>query len=232
MEHAFPVVDDFSISMSQPRRATMDLSSPPPGGTLTPSQARTGKKIVQVFGAQSNRPIPSSSELTVTINPGQGSPFHSIALQTNDIPGLRKVLVECRRLKEVLGACLLLPFRRPTPDRLQRRRRTMTTTSSRSPGSGPTSRITRCHRCVRRPAFFIKRAREFTDALSVSPIPPDLRKIRKLAHARLSAASAGLPGNDIADIEAVREDWMRTKVEEDVLARCEKAELRCLLTCP
>lgn len=82
------------------------------------------------------------------------------------------------------------------------------------------------------PAFFIKRAGEFTDALSVSPIPPDLRKIRKLTHARLSAASAGLPGNDIADIELVREDWMHTKVEEDVLARCEKVELRCLLTCP
>lgn len=60
----------------------------------------------------------------------------------------------------------------------------------------------------------------------MSPVPPDLRTIRKPAHARLSAASAGLPGNDIADIEAVREDWMRRKVAEDLLARCAKADLR------
>ena len=61
----------------------------------------------------------------------------------------------------------------------------------------------------------------------MSPIPPDLRKIKKPVHTRLSVASAGLPGDDMADVEAIREDWMRRKVEDDLFARSEKAKLRC-----
>ena len=39
----------------------------------------------------------------MTINPGQDSPFQPVALQTGDIPGLRKILDECKRLREEFG---------------------------------------------------------------------------------------------------------------------------------
>ncbi|KAI0329804.1 DNase I-like protein [Cubamyces sp. BRFM 1775] len=170
VEHAFPVVAGFAISMSQPRRATMDLSSPPPGGSFAINQPRT--------------------ELTVTIDPGQDSPFTPITLQTNDIPGLRRVLDECKRLKEAAsaereGEYDFEPFGWVAP--------------------------------------YI--ADDVLPPL-LSPIPPDLRRIRKPVHTRLSVASAGLPGDDMADVEAIREDWMRRKVEEDLFARSEKAKLR------
>ncbi|KAH9903242.1 DNase I-like protein [Cubamyces lactineus] len=170
VEHAFPVVTGFTISMSQPRRTTMDLSSPPPGGSFALNQPRT--------------------ELTVTIDPGQGSPFTPITLQTNDIPGLRRVLDECKRLKEAAsaereGEYDFEPFGWVAP--------------------------------------YI--ADDVLPPL-LSPIPPDLRKIKKPVHTRLSVASAGVPGDDMADVEAIREDWMRRKVEEDLFARSEKAKLR------
>ncbi|KAI0819892.1 DNase I-like protein [Trametes gibbosa] len=170
VEHAFPVVDALSISMSQPRRTTMDLSSPPPGGTFAANQART--------------------ELTVTIEPGQDTPFSPVTLQTTDIPGLRKILVECRRLKEVLAA--------ETEDEYD----------------------------FEPFAWVGPYIAENVLPPLLNPFPPDLRRIQKPLHAHLSPACAGIPGNDIADIEAIREDWMRKKVEEDVFARHEKAELR------
>ncbi|KAH9848135.1 DNase I-like protein [Lenzites betulinus] len=171
VEHAFPVVDSLSISMSQPRRTTVDLSSPPPGGAFTASQARP--------------------ELTVTIEPGQDTPFPPVTLQTTDIHGLRKILLECRHLKEVLAA----------------------ETEEDEYDFEPFAWI----------GPYI--AGNVIPPL-LNPFPPDLRRIQKALHAHLSAASAGVPGNDVADIEAIREEWMRRKVEEDVSARHENAVLR------
>ncbi|KAH7928356.1 DNase I-like protein [Leucogyrophana mollusca] len=37
----------------------------------------------------------------------------------------------------------------------------------------------------------------------------DLRTARQPLHSRLSSASAGLPGDDVADIDIIREDWVR-----------------------
>ncbi|RDB17258.1 Inositol polyphosphate 5-phosphatase OCRL-1 [Hypsizygus marmoreus] len=45
-------------------------------------------------------------------------------------------------------------------------------------------------------------------------IPPDLRFINQPLHARLSPASAGLPGDDVADIELIRDDWIRIQARE------------------
>ena len=42
-----------------------------------------------------------SVELTVTISPGEDTPFSPITLQTNDTQGLRHLLDECKRLKEL-----------------------------------------------------------------------------------------------------------------------------------
>ena len=40
-------------------------------------------------------------ELTVTINPGEDTPFLPVTLQTSDTQGLRRLLDECKRLKDV-----------------------------------------------------------------------------------------------------------------------------------
>lgn len=46
VEHAFPLIPSFSISMSQPRQMTLDLSSPPPGSTFALDQPRTGTLLI------------------------------------------------------------------------------------------------------------------------------------------------------------------------------------------
>ncbi|OBZ76964.1 Inositol polyphosphate 5-phosphatase OCRL-1 [Grifola frondosa] len=81
VEHVFPVFGDFSISMSQPRRSTMDLRSASAGNVSILNQPRT--------------------ELTLTIKPGHDPAVEPISLLTNDIQGLRSVLAECKRLKNV-----------------------------------------------------------------------------------------------------------------------------------
>ena len=62
----------------------------------------------------------------------------------------------------------------------------------------------------------------------MTPIAPDLRKLKKPVHTRLTPASAGQPGEDIADIEIIREDWMRGRLQEELLSSCEKAGLKCV----
>ena len=74
---------------------------------------------------------------------------------------------------------------------------------------------------------FVVEYRSHRDFL-VTPIPTDLRKLKKPVHDRLPPASAGQPGNDIADVEIIREDWMKRKVQDEVLSQSEhKAVLRC-----
>ncbi|KZT26139.1 DNase I-like protein [Neolentinus lepideus HHB14362 ss-1] len=47
----------------------------------------------------------------------------------------------------------------------------------------------------------------------LSKIPLDLRTITKPLHTLLSPASAGLPGGDEADLDLIREEWVRSKAE-------------------
>ena len=61
---------------------------------------------------------------------------------------------------------------------------------------------------------------------TVNPIPPDLRTLQKPVHTRLSPASAGLPGSDLSDIETIREDWLRRKVQDELFTVGEKAQLK------
>lgn len=56
----------------------------------------------------------------------------------------------------------------------------------------------------------------------VSPIPPDIRYLTRPVHTLLSPASAGVPGDEAADINLIREDWLRKKVQKDVVAGCEQ----------
>ncbi|KAI0752588.1 DNase I-like protein [Daedaleopsis nitida] len=170
VEHAFPVIGSFAISMSQPRQATMELSSPPAGGTFTLKQPRT--------------------ELTITIHPGEDSPFSPITLQTNDTQGLRSLLDECKRLKEVATS-------HPQDDY----------------DFEPFAWV----------APYIA---DYAVSPLLSPIPPDLRKVQKPVHSRLSPASAGVAGNDIADVDTIREQWMRQRVHDELVSRCQKKGLK------
>ncbi|KAM5546090.1 hypothetical protein V8D89_000216 [Ganoderma adspersum] len=170
VEHAFPLIPSFSISMSQPRQMTLDLSSPPPGSTFALDHPRT--------------------ELTVTINPGENTPFLPVTLQTSDTQGLRRLLDECKRLKDVSTSEAeddydFEPF-----------------------------------------AWVVPYTVDHTISPFLSPIPPDLRHAKKPVHARLSPASAGLPGDDLSDIEAIREEWLRKRVRDELFAPAEKTELK------
>lgn len=45
--------------------------------------------------------------------------------------------------------------------------------------------------------------------------PQDLRLANKLLSDRFSQASAGIPGNDIADLQLIQQDWLREKAREN-----------------
>lgn len=57
----------------------------------------------------------------------------------------------------------------------------------------------------------------------MSSIPTDLRFSTTPLHTLLSPASAGAPGDEAADINFIREDWLRNKVQQDVVAKCEES---------
>jgi phosphatidylinositol-bisphosphatase len=51
-------------------------------------------------------------------------------------------------------------------------------------------------------------------AVLVFSVPQDLRVARKPLHTRLSAAFAGEAGDDFSDIVRIRDDWIRSRVQE------------------
>lgn len=53
-----------------------------------------------------------------------------------------------------------------------------------------------------------------TDHLQVSHTPIDLRVLNKPLHERLSLASAGLPGDDAADMTLIRDQWVRQQARD------------------
>ncbi|KAH9925009.1 DNase I-like protein [Epithele typhae] len=167
VEHAYLIVPGFSISMSQPRRSTIDLTP----SMSAFSQAKT---------------VHPKSEMTVTISPGEDTPYPSIKLQTNDTQGLRQVLDECKRLKETSAHLSLGAHSGDAFDF--------------EPFSWVMPYVAR-----------------HTIPPLLTSIPPDIRLSKQPLYTRLPAASAGISGNDIADIELIREDWMRRRAHDEVL---------------
>ena len=98
LEHVLPILGRFSITMAQPRRSTIDLSTPP---DLSLNQPRTGAPC----------PPPSCQltdtlliEFTLTITPGHDLQENlSIVLLARDTVKIRAVLEECKRLRELSG---------------------------------------------------------------------------------------------------------------------------------
>lgn len=79
LEHAYPIVGDFSMTMAQARRNTIDLRQASAGTAL--SQPRT--------------------DLTVTLNPGHDENAAPLILVAHDTQSLKEVITECKRLREI-----------------------------------------------------------------------------------------------------------------------------------
>ncbi|KAH9931574.1 DNase I-like protein [Fomitopsis serialis] len=56
----------------------------------------------------------------------------------------------------------------------------------------------------------------------LSSVPPDLRMLQKPVHTLLSPASAGLPGDEAFDTAVIRDDWIRRRVKDHLLAHAEQ----------
>ncbi|PCH36777.1 DNase I-like protein [Wolfiporia cocos MD-104 SS10] len=56
--------------------------------------------------------------------------------------------------------------------------------------------------------------------------PPDLRTLNTPLHTLLSPASAGAPGDEASDIELIREDWVRSKIREELTSNSGTSLLR------
>ncbi|KAF9810224.1 hypothetical protein IEO21_07066 [Rhodonia placenta] len=85
LEHAYPIVGDFSMTMAQARRNTIDLRQASAGTAL--SQPRTGSCMIL--------------DLTVTLNPGHDENAAPLILVAHDTQSLKEVITECKRLREI-----------------------------------------------------------------------------------------------------------------------------------
>jgi len=156
VQHIFPIVNDFSLTMAQASRGTLDAR--PFSRSSLLDQPRSG--------------------LTLTINPGEGPSQEPVTLLTSDAHHLRSVLEECKRLKEVFGI---------------------------------TASFTRGNTY----AWLLPYIAKQNPLLRFSSgIPLDLRIAGLPLHARLSHASAGLSGDDVADIQLIRDEWVHARVHE------------------
>ena len=62
-------------------------------------------------------------------------------------------------------------------------------------------------------------------ASAVSFSPPDLRIVTRPLHTRLSLSSAGMPVDDLVNIDVIRNDWVQMKARQEVQAS-EKVNIR------
>ena len=71
--------------------------------------------------------------------------------------------------------------------------------------------------------------RSLSIEITVSSSPPDLRIITRPLHTRLSLSSAGMPVDDLTNIEVIRNDWVQNKARQDVQVG-EKVTIRFVYT--
>ncbi|KAH9933096.1 DNase I-like protein [Amylocystis lapponica] len=172
VEHVFPILGQFSISMAQPRQTTLDLAPQSSGSAL-------------------NQP---RKEFTLTVTPGHDPAVKPLSLTTYDTEKLRLVLAECKRLKEASVTAVQQGYDAPTT----------------YPWIAP---------------YVLARRRPHL----MSSVPPDLRMINKPLYTQLSPASAGSPGDEVSDIDTIREDWINTRAQQEATSAGETATLRLRL---
>ncbi|KAK7021890.1 hypothetical protein VNI00_017179 [Paramarasmius palmivorus] len=196
IRHIFPIYGDFSISMAQVKRITQGIQSP------TRSH----------LSAQSVSLDTSAPGLKLTVKAGLES-NEVLHLFTYDVQGLRTILAECRRLKEVSGSYV---------SELGSHRYLINARSEQSAsGALPETfswLATYTSRSINLPTCDYRRIRP----KALSKIPPDLRTESIPLQDRLSSASAGIPGDDADDILMIRESWVRKRARET----CRKARAR------
>ncbi|TCD64994.1 hypothetical protein EIP91_003361 [Steccherinum ochraceum] len=185
LEHVFPIVGRFSITMAQPRRNTLNLSGPT---DLSLNQPRT--------------------EFTLTITPGHE--FNNdtpLELLTRDTVKLREVLAECKRLRALSGEFAVGTLQ------LVRMTHLLNALSADS-FLGP-SRPSAAHNPdVLPPYTWIIPYTYSGEPPILSPVPSDLRNQHKSVDELLSYATAGQPGDDVYDISLIREEWIKQKLHE------------------
>ncbi|KDR77003.1 hypothetical protein GALMADRAFT_246188 [Galerina marginata CBS 339.88] len=157
VQRVFPIYGEFSIVISQMRRGTFDPQR------TTPSNSILDQRAV----------------ITLSINPAEGlaSDGHPPTFFTHDVEGLKTLVAECKRMKEVSEVDV---------------NTTINIASSTT------------HFSWLKP-YFAKR----TTIATLTTTPQDLRQIHRPLLERLSAACAGIMGDDHEDAQMIRDDWVR-----------------------
>ncbi|GLB39715.1 putative inositol polyphosphate phosphatase, catalytic domain homologues [Lyophyllum shimeji] len=141
---AFPITEDFAITMAQARRNTIILGAPP----------GTGQPTARLYS--DNRP------------------------GKNDVKALRHLLMACKELQKIYDSA-----EKPTTSRSEVRFRWLL------PYTTP---------------------HELPHTFGI--VPQDLRLSNQALHTQLSPAAAGSPGDDIADIRLIQDEWIRTQARD------------------
>ncbi|KAK7460941.1 hypothetical protein VKT23_008869 [Stygiomarasmius scandens] len=181
INRVLPVHGDFTITMAQMKRETLDLRASvqlPSGSAL--SQPRSGLRLHIVPG-------------------GTEAGNEPLDLFTYDVQGLKNVLAECRRLKELAG--MLLCF------------------------MSCVSGLMLCVDLSPETQTYSWLAPYTSHDVHIPPLTsifPHLHETHGPLHTRLSPASAGIPGEDAKDIVSIRDDWVRSRARNE----CRKARAR------
>ncbi|OCH94661.1 DNase I-like protein [Obba rivulosa] len=158
------------------------------------------------------------------------------------VDGFSITMAQPRRTTIDLRASLSVAMNQP------RTELTLTITPGRNPTARPITLLTNDTQGLRALLAECKRLREASVSLAAvdaanhflwaslyashrgpptSSPPPDLREQRRPLLSRLSAASAGIPGDESFDVDLIREEWIRRRVREDLLVKYdERTQLR------
>ncbi|CCL99367.1 uncharacterized protein FIBRA_01385 [Fibroporia radiculosa] len=162
------------------------------GFSITMAQSRRNNIDLRPSSTTNTLNQPGT-EMVLTINPGHDSASQPLSLITRDSQGLKLVLEAYRRLRKISVELTPLIFEATQ----QARYEAAVIYKWLAPYLAEPSRIP-----------------------MLSSIPPDIRILKKPLHTLLSAASAGIPGDETSDIALVREDWIRSKIKHDLIPNC------------
>ncbi|THV02214.1 DNase I-like protein [Dendrothele bispora CBS 962.96] len=176
IDRVLPVHGDFTITMAQVNRADLGVSVQLPSESAL-NQSRSG--------------------LRLHITPGGES--EPLDLFTYDVQGLKNVLAECRRLRELAGMLTYIHT-----DNIS-----LMACVDLSPETQTYSWL----------APYVSNNVHIPPFTSVFP---NIQETHRPLFTRLSPASAGTPGEDGKDVITIRDDWIRSRARNE----CRKARAR------
>lgn len=109
---AFPIFGEFHLTMSQMRRQTVDSSVSLKLGRVSAMNASCSGAFPQM-NAESLPKKKNLSVITLSIHPAEGLLGHgsNLTFGTTDVDGLKRLVAECKRLKDVTGSSPTLRLR-------------------------------------------------------------------------------------------------------------------------